>query len=205
MRFRPSFPCPRRTCDKQEQVQGLLQRAGWVIRHGAVVTPAGWHRTTRAVRYIQRRSRTSCIRIPTRVRPCSWRAGQPEFPLVGAAGQRRPRSHNDSVTRLSDRRSVDRVVRLGRHKSEAVCRRAARRTPGVVAVAVQCSALESFAGGRATLLAYQHNGRMFGGARGQKSLLHIRFLDWDGWLAARMGVGDAGASGDDSSTRRGPS
>ena len=59
--FRPSFPCPGRTYDKQKQVQGLLRHAGWVIRHGTVVTPAGWHRTTRAARYIRRRSRTSCI------------------------------------------------------------------------------------------------------------------------------------------------
>ena len=59
--FRPSFPCPGRTYGKQKQVQGLFRQAGWVIRHGTVVTSAGWHRTTRAVQVIRRRSRTSCI------------------------------------------------------------------------------------------------------------------------------------------------
>ena len=84
---------------------------------------------------------------------------------------------------------MDRVVRLGRHKSEALCRRAACRTPGVVAVAVRCSALESFAGGRAALPVYQHKGRMYGGARGGLSLIGGEF-----WIPAG-GFGTGGRDG----------
>ncbi len=177
--FRPSFPCPGRTYGKQKQVQGLFRQAGWVIRHGTVVTPAGWHRTTRAVRYIQRRSRTSCI-VKFRQGLGRFLAGRParSFPrcwceAVGWLRGRRwpatPTQPFDSVTRLVEPSVGGQGCPVGSTRKRALCRHDARRAPGGVVVAVRCSALESFAGGRAALPVYQHKGRMFRGARGRMS------------------------------------
>ena len=88
------------------------------------------------------------------VRPCSCGPAGPNFPRCGG------------VKRLVDASAVDRVVRLGRHESEPV----AAVVPVVRRVfggGSRCSALESFAGGRAALPVYHHNGRMCGAQEGK--------------------------------------
>ena len=44
-----------------------------------------------------------------------------------------------------------------------------------LSAAVRCRALESFAGSRAALPTYEHNGQMFGNARGGVSIIGVRF------------------------------